>query len=183
VVAVGAAELLEGIRRHHLRVVELAHTAGVHHDDVAQVGAPVTDGEGLVELLLVLGDEHDGAAVAEQVLDLGRRARRVHADGDRADALRAEVGVEPLRTVVGEDRDPITSPHAELDEGDTDARRPLGVLAPGHLLPATEALVAQGDAARCVRRPREQAPGQRRGHAGTSLQDASWASAADGCPR
>ena len=45
--------------------------------------------EHLVDLLLVLGEEHDRVGVAEQVLDLRRRARRVDANADGADALTA----------------------------------------------------------------------------------------------
>ena len=60
-------------------------------------GQLVAHGERLVELLLVLDDHDLGLGVAEEVLDLGRRARRVDADGDATDALDAEVGEQPRR--------------------------------------------------------------------------------------
>src|SRR5207253_4568248 len=88
------------------------------------------DLEDLVELLLVFGEEEARAAVVDDVLHLRRRIGRVDAVGDRADRQGTQVGVEPLRTVLGGDGDDVLRPEAEGDEPQADVPGLLAVLAP-----------------------------------------------------
>ena len=110
----------------------------------------------LVELLLVLGDEEHRLGVLEEVLQLGRRARRVDADGRGADALGGHVGDEPLDAVLGVDRHLVAGLDAQLDHAHGHVGGPLGVAGPGGLLPAAELLGPHGDGARLGLGPVEQ---------------------------
>ena len=83
--------------------------------------------EDLVELLLVLREEEAGAAVVDDVLDLAGGVGGVDAVGDAAHRHGAEVGVEPLRAVVGDDRHHVAraaSPSATRPRPTRRARSP-----------------------------------------------------------
>jgi hypothetical protein len=128
---------------------------------VSQGRQPFADGERLVELLLVFGDQHDRRRVAEQVLDLGRRAGRVDADADRAEALDRQVGDHPLGPVLAVDRHAVARLDAELLEACGGSGDSIGVLAPGELVPAAAALLADGGRVRPLAGVLEQEVGQR----------------------
>ncbi len=138
-------ELRRGRRQvERLRVLQLlpaarvsvADAARVHDEDVGQVRQVRPNGERLVHLLLVLGDQELRARVAHEVLELGGRARRVDAYDDRADRLRGDVGNEPLRPVLGLDRDPVARSDPAPAQAGGDARDALLVVGPRPLLPA-----------------------------------------------
>ena len=63
-------------------VVPVADPARLDVDDAGEVRAAVEHLQRLVDLLLVLGDEHLRARVRQQVADLGGRVRRVEPDRD-----------------------------------------------------------------------------------------------------
>ena len=157
------AAALEVVPGQQHRVVERADVARVDHHHVAQRGQALADRERLVELLLVLGHEHDRLRVLEQVLDLGRRAGRVDPDGHRAQALHGQVGEHPLRPVLGLHRDAVARPHPELGQRERDVRRALRVLRPGRLAPAPAPLLAQRDVAGALAGVAQQLGGQRAG--------------------
>ena len=58
----------------------------------------------------------DGAAVVEEVLDLGRRVRRVQPDGDGPHGDGGEVEDDPLGAVLGVDRHPVARFDAERQQ-------------------------------------------------------------------
>jgi hypothetical protein len=140
------------------------HEQGVGHVDAAGIDdhhplerrEAVPDGEDLVDLLLVLGDQHLGPRVLQQVLDLGRRGGRVDADRDRPDALDPQVGQDPGRAVEAVDRHPVAGLDAERPQAEADRGGPVGVVGPRVLLPEPEVLLAHGDAVRHVLGPPQQ---------------------------
>ena len=144
VTLVARAELEQCLERHHLVVLESVQPVHVVHEDLHELGAAGAHLEDLVELLLVLGEEEARAAVVDDVFHLPRRIRRVDAVGDPAYRDRAEVGVEPLRTVVGHDRHHVAGPQTQRDEPEADMLGPLPVFAPGDGAPDPEALLPHG---------------------------------------
>ena len=93
----------------------MTRAARIEDDHVAEVRGLGGDGHRLVDLLLILAEEHDAARVAQDVGDLGGRVGLVDADRARAQGLGREIGEQPLDPVVAEDRDVVTvngHPHA-----------------------------------------------------------------------
>src|SRR5207247_3654570 len=114
----------------------------VEHDDLHEPRAARAYLENFVELLLVLGEEEPAAAVVDDVLDLPRGVGRVDPVRHPAGAERAEIGVEPLRAVVGEDRDHVARAEPEAHETEPDVSDLLAVLAPADRPPDAEVLLA-----------------------------------------
>ena len=88
-------------------VVAVPDPARLEVDDPLEVGALVEHRERLVDLLLVLGDEHLGARVAEQVADLGRAGWSGRGRPTPPAPPARPVGEQPLGAVLGVDRDPV----------------------------------------------------------------------------
>ncbi len=149
-----ATELEQAIPEHEAVVVDADHAARLDEDDRAQVGQPrAVDRRHLVELLLVLGEVHAGAAVAEQVLDLGRRIGRVEADRDPAHGDRRQVEDHPLGSVFAMDRHPVAGTHAQRQQSEGGLLdQPPGPV-PRVLVPDAEVLLAHRDLIRCPLRP------------------------------
>ena len=79
------------------------------------------------------------------MVDLGGRARRVHADGHRADALDAEVGEQPLGPVVAQHGDASARLDPELAQAEPDGGGARRIVLPRVLAPAAVPLLAEGD--------------------------------------
>jgi hypothetical protein len=145
---VGAAAVEEVVPAEQFRVVVVAHATRFEVDDPLEVGAVGLDVEGLVDLLLVLGEQHPGARVAQQVAHLRRRVGRVQPDGDPPDRDRADVAEQPLRTVLGVDRDAVTRLDPERDQRVGHELHVGPVVRPGEVLPDAVALLAHAHPAR-----------------------------------
>ena len=130
-------------------VVVGGESAGLEVDDPLQAGAGVRRREHLVDLLLVLGEVHGGAAVSEQVLDLGRRVGRIQADGDGPHGHGGDVEDHPLRPILGMDRHPVARLDAEGEEGVGGVEHIVPDVIPGELLPDAEVLLAHRHLVRC----------------------------------
>ncbi len=154
--------LLEGDDAGIAVTPEAAH---VGDDDVLharQVGGHFQD---LVDLLLVLADDEGGLRVLHHVPDLGGGTGRVDADADRRRRHRAQLGVDPLAAVLGEDRDLVALGEAERREPEAEIAHVTEVLLPGYALPDSVILLAQRDRLRRLARPLAQELGQRvKGH-------------------
>src|SRR5258707_359535 len=98
----------------------------------------------LVGLLLVARDDHTGAAVSDDVLQLDPRIGRIYTDRDRADHLGAEIGVEPFRSIITGDRDAVAGLYAERQETERHLPRSLVIMAPGITVPDAILLLALG---------------------------------------
>src|SRR5690606_13627667 len=77
--------------------------------------------------------DHDGPRprMGEQLLDPGRRAADVNAEGDGAGGHGAEVRGDPGLTVEGHDGDRLTRSDGEAEQTERELTHPLGVIAPG----------------------------------------------------
>src|SRR5439155_20907604 len=131
-----------------------------------------------VRLLLVFGHEEAGAGRREHVLAHAGRTGRVDAQRGRADADRADLGEEPLWTVLRVDRDAIAGLEAERDEAEPERAGAGVVVGPGVLAPDPETLLAEGDVIRALAAASAERGGERlerRGH--------QPATAASGWPR
>ena len=148
--------------------VRVAEHGGVVDDhDEAQVRQPVREGQDLVDVFLILGDEDRGAAVAHLVLDFRCRGGGIDAVDDGAERLRGEIGDHPLLCRIAHDGDALARRHAEAREGArrvTDERSEVG---PGALAIEPEMLGAEGHGIR--RRLRALAQQKRRGLAAQRL--------------
>src|SRR5262249_18255221 len=117
--------------------------------------------EDLVEVLLVLRHDEDGAAMLEQVADLAGSARRIDAIRDGPERLRREVGDGPLGTRIADDRDRfaararVLARHAERHGGDA-----LGELDPRGLAVDAELLRAARYAMGTRSRALDEQPGK-----------------------
>ena len=129
-IAAALAHLAEG---GELVVREREQRRLVDHDDVAQRRQPIRQRQDLVDVLLVLGDEHHRAAVAHLVLDLLGRGGRIDAVHDRAERLRGKVGDQPFLAGIRHDGDAITGRHAQRRQAFGRARDQQGVFAPSPL--------------------------------------------------
>ena len=67
-------------------------------------------------MLGVFADDADGLGVREQVLDVARRAGRIHGDADCADVREREVDECPLEAVPREQREVVAFPHSPREE-------------------------------------------------------------------
>ena len=107
-------------------------------------------------------DEELRAGVAQQVLHLGRGARGVHAHHHGAECLRRHVRHEPLRTILGLNRNPVPTLEPAGAQPSRHSGDPLLVLGPRPLVPAAQVLLAQRHVARALPGVAQQAGGQRR---------------------
>ena len=130
-----------GQRQHH-RIGEAAQALHVEHDDLLQGRAARTARQDLVELLLVLGEDHLGRGIVDQVFDLRRGVGRIDAGGDAAGAQDAHVGIDPFRHGVGDDRGDVAGPEAAGMQAVGDVLGDLQPLAPTGRLPDAEFLFA-----------------------------------------
>ena len=144
VVAASSLPARQKVReRDHLRIVELAQPGPIDHNDANEIRAAPPDGKRLVELLVVLDEQHVRAGIAQDVFDLVRGRGRIDAGADQADTLRADVGVKPLRPVFRQHRDHVAAATANLEQRQPDSAGICVVLAPRHRMPDALALLAQ----------------------------------------
>ena len=76
----------------------------VEHDHAPHLRQPVGDLQVLVELLVVLDEQHHAARVAAQVFDLRRRIGGVDAVAHAAHRLNGQVAPDPFAAGVGQHR-------------------------------------------------------------------------------
>jgi hypothetical protein len=100
----------------------------------------------LVELLVVLDEDHPGARVGAQVLDLGGGVGRIDAVRDAARRQHGEVGQHPFDHRVGEDRGGVAGPQPEGEQAVADLATAAAGAGPGPLAPETELLLPHEDA-------------------------------------
>ena len=98
---------------HAARCPRARTPARVDHDEVLSAGSSSRTASALSSCSSSSAMSTYGAAVAEQVRDLGRGAGRVDPDADRAERLDREVGDHPLGPVLGVDGDPVARADAE----------------------------------------------------------------------
>ena len=110
----------------------------------------------LVDELLVLGEEVRGAAVLELILDLGDRAGRVDAVADGAAAHPRHVGDEELAARIGHGGDTLAALQAERLQPGQKLLDRIAIGPPGDFLIEALVLVAERNAARRRRAPRQE---------------------------
>ncbi len=139
------------VQRHHVGIVQVAQALHVEHHDLAQPRQLRPDFQRLVELLFVLDEQHHGAGVFAQVLDLARCVGRVDAIGHTGAAHDGQVGQDPFDQGVGQDGRTFTTLKPQAQEPAADLAHRLGGLVPGPAVPDAEVFLAQPDlgAARC----------------------------------
>ena len=172
-----AAELEEIVPRRQPLVLVGRQSARLDVDDRLQRRAGRRVGEHLVDLLLVFGEVHGGAGVAEQVLDLGGGVRRVETDGDATDRHRGDVEDHPLGPVLGVDRHAVAGLHAEGEEGVSGVDDVVPDVVPGVLLPDPEVLLTHRHLVRGAASPIPSERGDRHGPASRLAGRACGASA------
>src|SRR4029450_3932191 len=100
------AELLHVLVRLEPLVLIRGQPAGIVVDHEAQGRQLLVQGEYLVDLLLVLGDDHADLGVIPHVGQLLGDGVLVDRDGHAAETLRGHLGPVQTRTVVADDRQP-----------------------------------------------------------------------------
>ena len=140
-----------GARRAHggkgrkLGVAQGKERGFVDHQHAPELRQSVDEGQNLVDVLLVLGDEQGGAAVLHLVFDLLGRCRWIDAVDDGAQRLGREVGDQPGLAGVRHDGDTVAALEPERTQSLGGTRHVGGILRPG-LLPVDAAVLgAKGD--------------------------------------
>ena len=148
------------------------HRGIVEHDDPLQSVQTVGKRQDLVDVFLVLRDEHHRAAVAQLILCLRGRCGRIDAVDDAAQRLRREVADQPLLAGIAHDGDALTAGKAHPGKGARRPRHQRGIVAPAALAVEAEMLAAECDGVR--RRARPLAQQQRCGLAAQRLPIDRW---------
>jgi hypothetical protein len=138
--------LLEVLVEDHAGVLEAPQPLGVPDHHPLDLGLR-QDGQHLLELLLVLHEDHPGLGVVEEVEDLLRRGGGVDAAGGAAGGHDAERGVEPLGPVLAQHRHVLLGTEPEGDQARRHLADVLGVFTPGDRVPDPQRLVAERDRA------------------------------------
>ena len=141
-----AAALQERIEEDDPVVGELVQPVAVEHHAHLQGRNPVADLQDLVELFVVLHDDEPAARMAQQVFDLRSAVGGIDAGDDPADALDADIGVDPLLPVFGEDGHDLASLQPEVDETHADGAGGVVKVGPRVAAPDAEHLLAMGRA-------------------------------------
>ena len=149
----GFAKLDQFPKRQQRRVLGVEHVAVVDDDKLPQGRKPVEHRQHLVDVLLILGDQHRSAGMAQHVLRLVTRTGRIEAVADRADALRGEVGEQPFRRRIADDGNAVAGLHAQRDQATADALDLLGQFLPRGFAVEAAAFHAQRNLARRARAP------------------------------
>ncbi len=135
-------EVLDG---HQARIVVFAHAPRVGIQDMPDGRDALAEVQQLVHLLLVLGEDHLGLPVIEEIMDLLAERVAVEAEGQGADRVRRDLSADPVRPVVSDERHHVAPAQAEIVEAQRESLHPLVVVAPRERSPETEILLAQGD--------------------------------------
>ncbi len=109
------------------------HRRIVEHHDPAQRRQTLGERQYLVDVFLILGDEHDGAAVTHLILDLGGGSSGIDPIDDGAERLRGEVADHPLLAGISHDGDALSGREPQRDKCARRARDHGGVVAPAAL--------------------------------------------------
>jgi len=100
-------------KRHHHRIDEAAQAFHVEDDNLAQGRTARAARQDLVELFFVLGEDHRGRGVVDEILDLDRGIGRIDSGGNAAGTQDAHIGEHPFRYRIGNDRGDV--PRLEAD--------------------------------------------------------------------
>ena len=141
-----AADDVEVFEEQDLLVDEVVQPFAVEHDAFAHPRDATSDFQELVELLGIFDDQIPARGVLKQECHLLRAVGRIDAGDDTAHALDAEVRVDPLLVVFGEDGGDLAPLQPQC--GESQADRPGGVeeRRPGMALPDAEVFFAVGRA-------------------------------------
>ena len=132
------------VEENHLSVLQGAQAFAVHHHNTQQVGTRLTHRQCFFKLLLVLDQQHPGLRMLQDVGHLGARRSRVDAVPDHAHTLRAHIGNQPLRPVLGQHTNYLPACDPQVGQGQPDGACVFQVHRPGGAFPQAAALVAQG---------------------------------------
>ena len=106
------------------------HGRIVEHYDPAQIGQLIGDRQDAIDIFLIFGNEHAGAAVAHLVLDLSRRRGRIDTVDDGAERLGGEIANHPFFADIAHNGDAFAAPDAERLQGARGVRHQRGIIAP-----------------------------------------------------
>ena len=141
-----AAERLDVGERLEPLVLVREHAARVVVDDPAQRGQLVAKREHLVDLLLVLGDDHRHLGVVPDERQLLGDRVLVHGHRHAAQALRGHLRRVEARAVVADDRELVAALEAERGEPEREVAHVVVIVAPRPRLPDAAILLAHGRA-------------------------------------
>ena len=142
----GRPPLLDPLEAQEKGIVVVPHALGIVVDHHLDEGQLVLHLEDLVDLLLVLADDHAGLRVVDHVVHLGRDGILVDGHGDAAEGLGGEHGPVELRAIVADDGDLVPAPETQAGQTQGDPLDVGSVVLPGVGLPDSEFLLADGHA-------------------------------------
>src|SRR5439155_25718227 len=143
-----------------------AKPAWIVEDDPSQRRQPLLEGKDLVDLLLILGDDHGDFGVVEHMDELARDRILVGGHGGAAESLGGELRPIETRTIVADDRELVAAAKSERGEAEREIAHvvEIGLPAVGSPDPAVLLADARGLAERLG-----VAPHELRQRAGTGL--------------
>ncbi len=117
-------------------------------DDLGEAGHLFADRQIFVELLVILHEQKAGVAIVHQIGELRGGVGRVDAGHDRADALCADIGVEPFLAVFRQDRNHVAAAEPQRYQPKADKPGVIPIVFPAIGPPDAELLLPMRDPAR-----------------------------------
>ncbi len=110
-----------------------------------QLRRTVGEGEQLVDLLLVFGEDELRLAIVEEIGCFLVQHVAIEPEAETPDGVRRHFRGDPVRPVVADDPNDIATAETELDETEREVAHPRLVVAPREDAPQPKILLAQGD--------------------------------------
>ena len=145
-----ATQVQKIVPEHEAWIAIIAEAPGLDVEDLLDRsrGGRI-DLEDLVGLLLILGEEHLGRAVTDEVLDLGKRIGGVQTDGYAAHGDGGQVEDDPFGSVLGVDGNAITHVDTERQQAVGRELDEIPGVVPRLLAPDAEILLPHRDMVWC----------------------------------
>ncbi len=141
----GSPALLQFFEAHQPRIIILAHTTRVAVDNMLDAGALLGDLKNLVDLLLILGENHPSPGIIDQVGNLFVERILIDAKDHAADGMDTDLPGNPFGTIVADNTDCVSLDNPQLLETEGNIANLLLIIGPGQLFPDAESLFTHCD--------------------------------------
>ena len=109
-----------------------------------EVRHPFGQRQQLVDLLFILGEHQSGFAIAEQIGGFLVEHVAIKPEAHGADRVAGDFGRDPVRAVVADNADDVTTAKSEFDHAEREIMDPRLIVVPGEFAPEPEILFTQG---------------------------------------
>ena len=135
----------QGVQADDAGIIQVAQTLHVEHHDLAQSWQLGADLQRLVQLFIVLDEQHGGAGVFAEVAHLRGRVGRVNAVGNAPCRQHGQVGTDPLDHGVGQDGSAVALGKTQAQQAPCDFAHRVAGLGPGPASPQAQVFLPHPD--------------------------------------